>query len=402
MKIKSLIFLSSLLITKVTMAGWSSGGGELIRDKNNPWFLQNTTTVKYCVQIDEKNFGQTRADVTRRVQNAIAFWKRQLPDLEYTQWTEPRIVLGTQNFIEEKCSKNSDIVFQFGTLTEEQKKKLGSTSDIIGLTVRTDYDRVNLKGKGFIYFAPENGPLKPTAKDVAENMWSSGTGAALYPLIIHELGHIFGLQHSSDVVLMNEDFAEELVAKNKYNKVYHTLFETEISFKLKLFKFNRILWGRLFAGSMCSIVSPINPPSGQPESYDPVGQFFGMSDEYECAYTKLDSEKLTVSADHKVSKNNLVLGEMKLGNKFHTANRKSVVSLWYDKSQNVFSSMLNIDGPYKIDLASMYAEYFFKGEYVSNDGKFKKQVAVSAYSSGEYKVSGVHNGKIILNVGQGY
>jgi len=387
-----------------TQAGWSSGGGELIRDKNNPWFIQNTKTVKYCIQIDEKNFGQTREQVSTRVRNAFEFWKKQLRDLDYMSFTEPKIDLGTQDFQEIKCSKEADIQFQFGVLTTEQKQRIGDTSDIIGLTVRTDYDRVYLKGKGFIYFAPQSGPLKPTSKDVAQNMWSSGTGAAIYQLIIHELGHVFGIQHTNDIYLMREDFAEELVSRKKMSITQDDYFENDFSKKMKMFKFFRGGYRDfLVSTSSCMVSVPINQP-GQPtpEPVDAGSQFYEVENSHFCAQSSLTNTELIVSAQRKDTKKREDIGRLILDFPYLTSLRKSVVELWYDQNQKAFRSLFNMDGPYKLEFASMYTEYVFKGEYKSIDGKVSKKVAITAHSSGEFKVSGVSGDEILVNAEAGY
>ncbi len=54
---RQLCFLLTLLAFPTLWAGWTSGGGELLRTAINPWFIQNTKVVHYCVLADEKNFG---------------------------------------------------------------------------------------------------------------------------------------------------------------------------------------------------------------------------------------------------------------------------------------------------------------------------------------------------------
>ena len=178
------VFTGMTLLGAIGHAGWSSGGGELIRDANNPWFLSNTKDVKYCIQIDEKNFGQTKQQVRERIGKALQFWQIQLKDLEYLEFglTHFDSRIGTQNFKEELCSDKTDIVFQFGILTAEQKENLKNLSKTIGITVRTDYDEVNMKGKGFVYIAQEAGALKPTVDDKIEKMCSSFDGKLLFPV----------------------------------------------------------------------------------------------------------------------------------------------------------------------------------------------------------------------------
>jgi len=404
--IQLLIGSTIVFSTVQTQAGWSSGGGELIRDKNNPWFIQNTKTVKYCIQIDEKNFGQTRAQVSVRVKNAFEFWKRQLRDLDYHLLIGGfNSELGTQEFQETNCTKDADIQFQFGTLTAEQKQRIGDTSDVIGLTVRTDYDRVYLKGKGFIYFAPQSGPLKPTAKNVAPNMWSDGTGAAIYQLIIHELGHVFGIQHTNDIFLMREDFAEKLVSKEKFSVGRDNYFENDFSKKMKMFKFFRGQYFENFYFSKgCILDSPIHEPGGlpNPEPSDIGSRFYEVVSTHYCAISDLTNTELLVSAHRRDTKTRENIGQMSLEFPYRASLKKPVVEIWWDRQQKVLNVPSWMAGPEKMDYATMYTEYVFKGEYKSLDGKVSKKVAITAHSSGEFKVSGVSGDEILVDAEAGY
>src|SRR4051794_30919586 len=56
---------------------WVSSGGELFKDANNPWFVKNTTTVHYCVNIDESSFSATREEAEVLVRKAIQYWKKE-------------------------------------------------------------------------------------------------------------------------------------------------------------------------------------------------------------------------------------------------------------------------------------------------------------------------------------
>ena len=71
------LVLSLLLSQVATAGGWSSGGGGLLKDTVNPWFLNNTSVVNYCVLIDEKNFGADQEVVKLQLSRAIDFWKEQ-------------------------------------------------------------------------------------------------------------------------------------------------------------------------------------------------------------------------------------------------------------------------------------------------------------------------------------
>jgi hypothetical protein len=104
------------------------------------------------------------------------------------------IKVGTQDFTYESiCSKNTDIKFQMGFLTEEQKLRINH-KQLIGLAERTSYDPKLLKGKGFIYISAESGEFRSASPNMHPTPWSAGKNLPLQYVLYHEVGHIFGLQ----------------------------------------------------------------------------------------------------------------------------------------------------------------------------------------------------------------
>jgi hypothetical protein len=209
-------FISACLFAISSAAhagGWASGGGELHRDERNPWFLSNTSTVTYCVSIDEEHFGTTREKAEVAVTTALAYWKAEIGSVEHGHSD-----VGTQTFVRQaSCSNDVDVAFQFGVLTPDQKEHIGDTSRFAALSVRTDYDLVKLRGKGFVYVSPETGDLAPVSLDLLAEHWQRSDGKLLALTLMHELGHVFGLIHSgSDDDLMGEGYVERILSKDQF------------------------------------------------------------------------------------------------------------------------------------------------------------------------------------------
>lgn len=208
---------AAILFQQNAFGGWTSGGGQLRTVADNPWFIQNTKQVSYCVKIDEVNFGQSLEIAKVKIEEAIQYWKNQfamaIPEEHYNT---PKIYLGTQEFRETACDSKVDITFQFGILDTKQENFLKDPTKIVGVAVQTDYDEVTLHGKGFVYISPEYGRLALPEKEAIPGRWGIGNGRLLKLMLVHEMGHIFGLPHdigkNKDFTIMGTDFPKTLVS----------------------------------------------------------------------------------------------------------------------------------------------------------------------------------------------
>lgn len=200
--------------------GWSSGSGKIYKDDNNPWFLENTERVFYCVAQDPIHFPVDPVRAKALVREAITSWTyafrlAQEEDRYSDDGIEPygTIRLGTQEFIERDCSfPNLDLRFQLGKLTDQQAEMFQNPQDYIGLAARTSYSRENLKGQGFIYIAPVSGKLKPDLDQLHPEAWNYLDHFAFKIVLRHEIGHLFGLPHKQNS-LMDEKTPEMIVGK---------------------------------------------------------------------------------------------------------------------------------------------------------------------------------------------
>lgn len=218
-----LIFLWSVIQETTAFAGWHSGGGELFTDADNPWFLQNTSYIHYCIQIDEVNFGQDRRIVNDKIHASFAYWKNEFsserlpPTIGF-----PRVpvLLATQTLVEVSCQDEHDLTFQFGVLSDEQARFLVYPEKVVAKSVRTTYDPKSLKGKGFVYVSPEKGQyaLKGPGPHGAlmPHRWRHAMGRNLEMVLVHEWGHIFGIRHIEsmelDMNMMAESFPAEIIS----------------------------------------------------------------------------------------------------------------------------------------------------------------------------------------------
>lgn len=211
-------FVLSFLSATPALASWSTDGGFFIGNSANPWFLENVAEVKYCI-VRGNGFSLDEEKSDAIIQSAIQFWKNEFvePNLyaSHIQGVQdsPPIRIATQNFIHTSCSDKTDIVFQLGIILNSEQHRIleNQPKKIIGLAVRTEYDEVRLRGKGFIYISPDVNSVH-----LPPDNWSILNGSMFKWLIMHELGHVFGVPHlypygSWGKNIMEEDFPETLV-----------------------------------------------------------------------------------------------------------------------------------------------------------------------------------------------
>ena len=200
----------------------SSGGGNTFSNQTNPWFLENTVEVSYCLEIDEAAMGVSAETAFEMIKSSLAFWKRSFKEARNDVYDDDELApydkvrVATQTFRQEDCQAGTDVRFQFGILNPEQKSQVGSTDHVIGVALRTTYDDVSLRGQGFVYVAPQTGPLRPGSNLFADTPWSLCNQCLLEGVLRHELGHVFGLSHGGgrDIELMNEAFPATITSRN--------------------------------------------------------------------------------------------------------------------------------------------------------------------------------------------
>jgi hypothetical protein len=197
--------------------GWVSSGGELFEDSQNPWWLQNTPEVRFCVKVDKEAISATEDMIQLGFERAIGYWQSEFEELrrvaQVLNQSPLHVEIATQKFTRVGCDENPDlrILAGFGSLSPTEAKFIGDTGRIIATSVRTNYDKVTLKGKGFVFLGSDLGKYK-IRQAASAKPWRKPT--LVKYAFVHELGHIFGIPHVGDGGLMAEGFLDETFSKN--------------------------------------------------------------------------------------------------------------------------------------------------------------------------------------------
>ncbi|MEI6398596.1 MAG: matrixin family metalloprotease [Pseudomonadota bacterium] len=375
--------VASLFICTTAFAdgGMTGGGGGLVLDRNNPWFMQNTKDVKYCVEVSTDQFSATGDLVQKSIDGAIRYWNEEYASAVipvFDTRIEP-VRIATQDFRKVGCGESPDIVFQFGVMHPGQEKDIPHSEEFAGATIRTKYDPVNMKGAGYIYISPDRGPwrFKGAPKDI-QDFWSYGEGGLLFNVLVHEMGHVFGLQHTHRSV-MSERYIEHIMTEATD---YYAKFNDPMPF----FKFNRKsnwTWG-------------MSTSAGIPKK---ASMFFAVPAETRGIYfQQAQGNTIAVDMDDESSAPTHA-GTIYL-EKPDAKTYKEAQSIYLPEGNNVFHIPDDYDRPIKLLFGPQIEFDVRNGVYISRDGKTKRDLVIGLAPGGADLtiLGGVINGRIDMNI----
>jgi hypothetical protein len=191
-------------------------GGELIVTERNPWFT-GTEDVLYCI-ISSDDFSPNRAQISEIIKNVFATWKTVFSKINHSD-SSPEHRTSNEferynlsiNFKETDCGRSPPLVFKLGVRDEEVKLALQfSAVNTIGFSRRTSYDNSTGRSKGFVWLAPDKGGDRYQGPAGKPMFWSYA--AILHNVLSHEIGHLFGIQHTKGSI-MDEGAPAKIVEK---------------------------------------------------------------------------------------------------------------------------------------------------------------------------------------------
>jgi hypothetical protein len=173
--------------------GWvSSGGDDKPINFGASWFNSNTKEVKYCLLINS-HYSLKESELEQLVARSIQSWK------DYYQSKLPYYVISNESILpnynwnlDKSCSSSTQVKFYFDL--QDASIKLNKEKYYNPFSFEAFDEKTKT---GLLWFRDLNKILKKPNKN------------ALEVLIIHELGHAFGVPHLKNTI-MKENITRDL------------------------------------------------------------------------------------------------------------------------------------------------------------------------------------------------
>lgn len=226
MKYALLIFLFLTQSVHASRGGTEvgNGGDNFPAYHDTAWFLGENRVIRACLSRSS-SFPLSSSEIRAAIQGAFGKWIEYIKakgvyDLGYLyEAEEGDPTTSTLNFAEKlqvrsRCRGDEDLVFHLGTVDDSIKKARRKFADPVSFALHENFDLKNGWSRGFIWFNNEG---------IDGRDWR--TPALFETILLHELGHVFGVGHVPDTV-MAENIVSETAQRLKGNGLYGYRKET--------------------------------------------------------------------------------------------------------------------------------------------------------------------------------
>jgi hypothetical protein len=200
----------SLLFSMQSLAGGVNGGGSdhLPPDFGAAWFLQGLPerTIRVCIEQDVTAFPLDHQIVKAKFTEAMLAWEqyittRKINDVEVDEEIDPVMLHLVTKFRFQTNCQDADLTLYLGKTTPEIDQIRSQMFDPSAFAYRQKYDVETGWGKGLIWLSgvTANGRFP----------WDKNDYLNLYGILLHELGHVFGIEHIPGTI-MAADFADDI------------------------------------------------------------------------------------------------------------------------------------------------------------------------------------------------
>lgn len=201
----TIILAASLFVPTRLQAGHVQGTGADLHPAGNgaAWFV--TPEPIYACVVVAPDFHYSRAAIVRSLQRAFDAWRPLLPE------TDQRSGLAwpTEIVSVDLCSTldAADVLWIYAGVRNAEVDAVSKFyTSPLGFAHQTSYDAIRGRSSGFIWLSPTLGRHFDEPSRLGAHAYD------LDALMMHELGHVFGVPHLSGTI-MTDDLADVLIAR---------------------------------------------------------------------------------------------------------------------------------------------------------------------------------------------
>lgn len=134
-----------------------------------------------------------KIEIEKAITRALADWQQILKQSAFSLKAigGSRRRLAAHFDYSETCDAGTDLKFLFGVYNQQVRTLIKQKGYPIAFSQMTDYDPVQGSGKGVIWLMPDRGTNIYQGMAIIP-FWQHG---AVYPVLMHELGHVWGIGH---------------------------------------------------------------------------------------------------------------------------------------------------------------------------------------------------------------
>ncbi|MFW7381770.1 MAG: hypothetical protein ACOH5I_23380 [Oligoflexus sp.] len=201
------------------LGGWSGNGGNIYQMTDNVWFL-GEEPIRYCLR-PSPNYPLSTVELRDMVAEAFASWWQFFQRYQIGEPGQPFAPFSaklpqlsmTLAAKEVDCSQSPELEIYFGddNQTLQVYRQLHEDNGL-GLALRRSYNHQSHRNFGYIWLAAFTSEKRK-----------------LQHLLLHELGHIFGMKHDS-VFVMDRDIALTLKSIKSDDPAFAYLGKVEADF----------------------------------------------------------------------------------------------------------------------------------------------------------------------------
>ncbi|MBS1982702.1 MAG: matrixin family metalloprotease [Bdellovibrionales bacterium] len=188
----------SLLSLSARAGGESSGGVDIPTFLDDmAWFQNENQSIKTCMVVSPQ-FGATQTEAQDAVNFAFKTWREYILKKEIHRDSKKNAIYASfaHRLALQNCDGTEDLKFYFGAEDDQVTAAKVHYSNPLAFSFRTALNPDTGWGKGFIWIS--------SAASFGNGLpvWSySGSTQNLKTILLHEVGHIFGVPHVPGTIM---------------------------------------------------------------------------------------------------------------------------------------------------------------------------------------------------------